>query len=134
MIAVLRWVHDNIQAFGGDPDRVSLAGHGIGSDFVHLLATSPLAKGKRCHEKATKQTPHCFTDCVTWGFLLLCIQNEVPLFEGLFVLRGMKIKHKKIHLYEICLRCRKGNLLFKSLVLSFSFSLLEHGYAAIHVH
>lgn len=48
VIAVLRWVHDNIAAFGGDPNRVSLAGHGIGSDFVYLLTMSPLAKGKRC--------------------------------------------------------------------------------------
>lgn len=46
VIAVLRWVHDNIQAFGGDTDRVSLAGHGIGSDFVDLLTASPLAKGE----------------------------------------------------------------------------------------
>ena len=46
MIAVLRWIHDNIHAFGGDPDRVTLLGHGIGADFVDLLVISPLAKGK----------------------------------------------------------------------------------------
>ena len=46
VIAVLRWLHDNIVAFGGDPDRVSVAGHGIASDFVDLLTVSPLAKGE----------------------------------------------------------------------------------------
>lgn len=46
VIAALRWLHDNIAAFGGDPDHLSIAGHGIGSDFVHFLTLSPLTKGE----------------------------------------------------------------------------------------
>lgn len=46
VIAALRWLHDNIAAFGGDPDHLSVAGHGIGSDFVHFLTLSPLTKGE----------------------------------------------------------------------------------------
>lgn len=49
MIAVLQWVHDNIRPFGGDPDRVILTGDGVGAEFVNLLHTSPLAKGKENH-------------------------------------------------------------------------------------
>ncbi len=44
-IKVLQWVQNNISAFGGDPDNVTLAGESAGSACVTALCTSPLAKG-----------------------------------------------------------------------------------------
>lgn len=44
-LAVLEWVRENIAAFGGDPENVTLAGQSAGSYCVGALMTSPLAEG-----------------------------------------------------------------------------------------
>jgi para-nitrobenzyl esterase len=44
-VAALQWVRRNIQAFGGDPGRVAIAGQSAGAASVSLLMASPLAKG-----------------------------------------------------------------------------------------
>jgi para-nitrobenzyl esterase len=45
MIAGLKWIQNNIAAFGGDPDKVTIFGESAGGIAVSMLCASPLAKG-----------------------------------------------------------------------------------------
>jgi para-nitrobenzyl esterase len=44
-VAALKWVQRNIEAFGGNPHQVTIFGQSAGGFAVHMLMTSPLAKG-----------------------------------------------------------------------------------------
>ncbi|QDA59958.1 carboxylesterase/lipase family protein [Hymenobacter jejuensis] len=44
-IAALRWVHQNISAFGGDPARVTVMGESAGAKLVSAVLVAPAAQG-----------------------------------------------------------------------------------------
>jgi para-nitrobenzyl esterase len=44
-VAALQWVKNNISAFGGDPEKVTISGQSAGAQSVHFLTASPLSKG-----------------------------------------------------------------------------------------
>ena len=45
IVAALHWIKENIGAFSGDPESVTLLGQGHGAALVHLLMVSPVTRG-----------------------------------------------------------------------------------------
>ena len=43
-VAAIKWVKENISAFGGNPDKITIVGESAGSFSVSLLMCSPLSK------------------------------------------------------------------------------------------
>ncbi|KAJ2953553.1 hypothetical protein O0L34_g1155 [Tuta absoluta] len=44
LVAGLHWLRENLPAFGGDPERVTIMGHGTGAALANFLAVSPVAR------------------------------------------------------------------------------------------
>ena len=60
----LKWVQDNIESFGGDPNQVTLMGQSAGGVSVALHMMSPMSKGlfQRAIIESAGASP-------TWGFI-----------------------------------------------------------------
>lgn len=44
-VAALRWIKENISAFGGDPNRITIGGESVGAQSISAHMASPLSKG-----------------------------------------------------------------------------------------
>lgn len=60
-VMALRWVQQNVQNFGGDPNNVTLFGQSAGACSVHLHMISDMSKG--LFHRAILMSGTVFTDC-----------------------------------------------------------------------
>lgn len=59
MIMAMHWIRDNIAAFGGDPDKVTICGESAGGAAVVTLMAAPGAKGTFSRVIAQSALPYC---------------------------------------------------------------------------
>ncbi|XP_014487252.1 PREDICTED: venom carboxylesterase-6-like, partial [Dinoponera quadriceps] len=56
---VIRWVHENIVVFGGDPNKVTIFGGSVGSASVQYHMISPLSQGLYHRAISQSGATHC---------------------------------------------------------------------------
>ncbi|KAK9731992.1 Carboxylesterase family [Popillia japonica] len=61
-ILALKWIKDNIRAFGGDPETITIFGESVGAGSVSFLTQTPLADGLYHRAIMQSGTSHC-----TWA-------------------------------------------------------------------
>lgn len=61
-VASLKWVKENIEAFGGDPDNVTIFGESAGGNAVTTLLTIPSARGLLSRPLQKVLLRHLFTE------------------------------------------------------------------------
>ena len=98
-ILALNWIHENIAAFGGDPERVTIAGESAGGASVVNMLAAPGAKGTFQQAIAGSALPNC-----------ICTHEQarenIDLFlEGMGWTEEDLPKLRTIHPYEL----QKGN-------------------------
>lgn len=84
LVAALKWVHENIANFGGDPDNITIMGQSGGGGKVCVSSTMPSAKG--LISKAV----------VLSGARLEIGDNEIPRKVGEYILKEAGLKASEI--------------------------------------
>ena len=89
-IAALKWVQENVKAFGGDPESITVFGHNTGAASIHFLMQSPIVLPGNLKTRLRKRL--LYRDNIPHN-----AQNKNNIFKDIekaFVTRATnKIKH-----------------------------------------
>ena len=85
-ILALNWIRANVEAFGGDPERITIAGESAGGASVVNMLACPGVKG-------------CFTQAIAESGLPNCVMTHKTARENIdLFLEGMNWTEKDLHL------------------------------------
>ncbi|OON70380.1 hypothetical protein B0919_05005 [Hymenobacter sp. CRA2] len=80
-VAALRWVHDNIRRFGGDPRRVTVMGESAGAKLVGALLVTPAAEGLFQRAILESGAVQAIRDTATAGAVTRQLLHELHLTQ-----------------------------------------------------
>ncbi|WP_196803017.1 carboxylesterase/lipase family protein [Butyrivibrio sp. MC2013] len=110
-LLALKWVHENIAAFGGDPDMVILMGQSAGAKSVANLMVTPAAKGLFKRAILQSGACQCIRDTQTASKLTRIILEELGLtratasriltIDGEEIIKAQEKAYKRINFGHI---------------------------------
>ena len=85
-VAAIHWLRENVKQFRGDPNSITLVGHGTGAAMVSLLLSSPVAQASE-------------------GIVFLRVRNKIPMNmiwkKWNFCLLMSMLKWRRIFIYRL---------------------------------
>nr|WEM02081.1 venom carboxylesterase [Phaedon brassicae] len=99
-VLALKWVKENIEYFGGNPDSITLSGYSAGGASVHLHTLSPMSRG--LFHKAHIGSGSAFSPWVI---------KEKPLEFAQKLAAATGCPTEPSHLLKHCLKTRPANVL-----------------------
>ncbi|KAL4131346.1 hypothetical protein QTP88_008677 [Uroleucon formosanum] len=79
-MAALEWIKNNIQAFGGNPNAVTVMGHGTGAACANFLMMAPPVNNNNLFQRAILMSGSALSD---WAWVKNPIMNTIQVGQSL---------------------------------------------------